>query len=202
MPQEPWEVYQAQDKKEPWEIYRDQGEAPAAKRTMGQSLKGAGVQAGYGLAQGAVALPNLIYRGIDLAGEKLTGRDFLPNIEESPTYKALFEEKPEAEDALGRYAHRVGEFAGGSILPGAGIFGLSRALPTTLGFRTLGRMSGKSIAELEALGAGTGALGAQTAEEMGGGPWVQAGAGILGGVAGPMALGPGITALQRGMAGA
>jgi hypothetical protein len=163
-----------------------------------EMLKDVGTQAGYGFTQGLVALPNLAYRGIDWLGEKATGGDFLPNIEDSPTYKALHDEAPEAQTTAGRYAHRVGEFAGGAVLPGGGLYKAAKAFPEVWGLRALGRTSPGKAAAVEGMAALGGGAAAQTAEELDYGPWGQVGAGMLGGIAAPSVGIPALTKIGRG----
>src|SRR5262245_24640231 len=68
--------------------------APKAEPEV-DSGKEAITEGAYGLARGAVGLPNLAYRGIDWLGEKATGTGFLPNLEDSPLYKEMYERDPQ-----------------------------------------------------------------------------------------------------------
>ncbi len=152
-----------------------------------------------GFNKGLVGLGTLPYRGVDWVGEKLTGGDFLPNVEEMSAYKP-FLQQPEPETDVGRYAEAIGEATGSSAIPSAGILSNAQRMaaiaPTNavksavqqLGTQVSARPGAAVAADLVA-SAGAGA-GQQAAEDSGFGPTGQMIAGLAGGMAPFAVAGP------------
>src|SRR5690606_16767791 len=102
--------------------------------TTAETVADVGEQAIRGLSRGIVGTVTLPYRAIDWVGEKITGGDFLPNVEDMPLYKP-FLQQPEPTTTAGRYARAAGEAVGASALPTAGFVSqasrLAALAPTT-----------------------------------------------------------------------
>lgn len=180
--------------------------------TVADTVADVGEQAVRGFNRGLVGLVTAPYRAIDWAGEKITGKDFLPNVEELSLYKP-FLDQPEAKTTAGRYAGAAGEAVGASALPSAGLISQGQRLaalaPTTTA-RAIGQSIGRQVAAnpraalaadiVSATGAG---VGQQAAEDMDFGPAGQVVGGLIGGAA-PLAvsgtIGSGVRATQRARA--
>src|SRR5690606_20573950 len=160
--------------------------------TTAETVADVGEQAIRGLSRGIVGTVTLPYRAIDWVGEKITGGDFLPNMEDMPLYKP-FLQQPEAATTAGRYAQSVGEAVGASAIPGAGLMSQAQRLaamtPTTTGraiaqaiAEPIARSPGRAVAADIAAAAGAG-IGQQAAAEGGFGTVGQTIAGIAGAAA-------------------
>lgn len=171
-----------------------------------------GEQVVRGINKGIVGFVTAPYRLIDWAGEKITGGDFLPNVEEMSLYRP-FLQQPEPTTTAGRYARAAGEAVGASALPTAGLVSqasrLAALAPTTTP-RAIGQTIGRQIAAspraavaadvVSATGAG---IGQQAAEDMGFGTTGQVIGGLIGGAAPLVAagtVGSGVRAAQRAKA--
>lgn len=149
-----------------------------------------------GFNKGLVGIATAPYRALDWVGEKITGGDFMKNIEELPAYRP-FLKQPEARTTAGRYAGAAGEAVGASAIPTAGMVSaaprLAALAPTTTS-RAIGQTVGRQIAAspraavaadvISATGAG---VGQQAAADAGFGPGGQMVAGTIGGMS-PFAL--------------
>ena len=173
--------------------------------TTAETVADVGEQAIRGLSRGIVGTVTLPYRAIDWVGEKITGGDFLPNVEDMPLYKP-FLQQPEAATTAGRYAQSVGEAVGASAIPGAGLMSQAQRLaamtPTTTGraiaqaiAEPIARSPGRAVAADIAAAAGSG-IGQQAAAEGGFGPVGQTIAGIAGAAA-PLATAAGVSRLTQ-----
>lgn len=172
----------------PTNPFRDPPPGPSTAETVADM----GESAVRGFNKGLVGLATLPYRGVDWVGEKITGGDFLPNVEEMPWYKP-FLQQPEPKTTAGKFAGASGEVLGSSVIPSGTLLGkaeqLSKLTPTTTA-RALGQSIGEQIASnpgravaadaIASVGAG---VGQESAKEMGFGPGGQ----MIGGMAGAMA---------------
>jgi len=161
------------------------------------TLKDVGYQFARGAGKGALETLSAPYRLLDWIGEKTGGWDWT-DIENRPEFGMgdLYKRAttvPEAETAYGRYAGRVGEFAGSALPIGGGMFGLSRLAPQMWGLKALGRTGAGRQALVEGTSAAGGGVAAQAAEEADLGPGWQLAAGIAGGMLAPT---PALAALR------
>jgi len=124
----------------------------------------------------------------------------LPNISDTQTYKD-WTELPEADTTVGRYARRIGEFAG-SALPIGGPLGLSAKLAARFGpeagiwgLRALSRTSVPRMVGTEGAAAVAGGAASQKAEDAESGPAGQFAAGIVGGFGGAAGFNKGLRML-------
>ncbi len=154
------------------------------------------LQSMTGINKGIAEFMSLPYRGVDWIGEKLTGTDFLPNIEEMSAWKPYLQ-PPAAQTKTGEYVRSAGEIIGGSALPVAATLNRARQMGTaalqvqpTQGVwqgikdtftRPYATNPGAAVAAdvIASTGAGFAQKGA---EDAGFGPTGQAIAGMIGGV--------------------
>src|SRR5690554_7965524 len=125
----PWERYRSTSidpEVGPWTKY-GRMEPREPEPTVADLVMDVGEQAVRGFNRGLVGLVTAPYRAIDWAGEKITGKDFLPNVEEMSLYKP-FLDQPEAKTRAGRYAGAAGEAVGASALPSAGLISQGQRL--------------------------------------------------------------------------
>lgn len=93
--------------------------------TVADTVADAGMAGVKGFNKGFADLLSIPYRGVDWIGEKITGGDFLPNIETLPGWRYyLNPEKPKSE--AGRYADQIGQAIGSAVLPQMAILDKAR----------------------------------------------------------------------------
>ncbi len=78
--------------------------------------KDVALQTATGLNKGIAEFVSAPYRVLDWAGEKVTGGDFLPNVEDMSMWKPYMK-PPEAASKAGEYVRSAGEVTGGSLIP-------------------------------------------------------------------------------------
>jgi len=172
------------------------------------TVAGLGKAAGMGFTQDLLAIPNWAYKKLEAGSEKLLGpepfggRLIKGKLEESPYYQELQNYEPETISE--RYAHRIGQYAGGAVGPGLAVAKGAKLINAlrpggVFGFRSLAAMPGSTFAGYEAGGALLGGTAAQTAEEAGAGPVGQAVAGLAGGLAAPFTTYPAGRAVVQGL---
>lgn len=173
--------------------------------TAAETLADIGEQAVRGVSKGIVSFATLPYRLLDVAGEAVTGGDFLPNVEEMPLYRP-FLQQPEPTTGAGRFARAAGEAVGASAIPGMALVSqaprLAALAPTTT-TRAIGQAIGAPIAAAPGravaadVAASTGAgLAQEAAAEGGFGPTGQTIAGLAGAAA-PLAATAGVSRLTQ-----
>lgn len=161
-------------------------------------------QAGQGLNAGLDSLLNTIASPIrvpiNAAASALGyGDEVIPPIELASRVNRGFQGgRDEAKTTAGRFAGTIGEVAGSSVLPTAGLMaaGARMAPAASQGgsavVRGLSDLAQRAAARprnflrLEAAGAVGAGTGIQLAREDNAGPWAEMGAGILGGMAAPL----------------
>lgn len=182
----PWDEYKKQEESGPWDAYKEGA-------SVAETAADVGEQTLRGFNKGWAGLVTAPYRLLDWAGEKATGKDFLPNIEDTPLWSTYLKH-PEAKTAPGRYASSAAEVVGGNVIPAAGMMTAASRVgqtlaPATTTAQAIGRTltqpyaatPGTALAAdaVASLGAG---VGQEAAKDMGFGPAGQMIGGMLGGV--------------------
>lgn len=178
--------------------------------TTAETFADVGEQSVRGFNKGLVGLVTAPYRALDWVGEKITGRDFLPNAEEMPLYRP-FLAQPAARTEAGRYAGAAGEAVGASALPAAGIVSQAprmAALAPTTTPRAIAQDVGQRIAAnpraavaADVASASSAGVAQQAAADEGFGPGGQMVAGVVGGMA-PLAVSSTLGGTYRTLQGA
>lgn len=164
-------------------------------------------QTGQGLNAGIDGLLNVISSPIrvpiNAAASALGyGDEVIPPIELASRVNRNFQGgRDEAQTTAGRFAGAIGEVAGGSVIPGAGLIKAGQtAAPAVIqggnaisrGVQAMANRAAQRPGSFTAM-EGVGALGAGTgiglAREDNAGPWAELGAGLVGGLAAPFAFG-------------
>lgn len=165
--------------------------------TVAETASDVGMSGLRGFNKGLADIASLPYRGVDWVGEKLTGGDFLPNVETLPGWRYyLNPEKPKTQ--AGRFADQVGQAVGSSAIPQAGLMVKAGQMAGPAAQTALGQVGQQMVAAARAnpgrvlaadtaaaVGSGT---GQQAAQEGGFGPVGQTIGAVAGAVA-PSAIG-------------
>lgn len=125
-PQDPFEAELARRQNE------DPFEAELRRRERenmsgADTLKDVGEHLVRGFNKGWATLATAPYTIPDWIGEKITGGDFLPNVEDTPFW-SQFLKQPAAKSKAGEYAHKVGEVIGSSVIPEAALLNRGRQI--------------------------------------------------------------------------
>jgi hypothetical protein len=172
--------------------------------TTSETVADVAAAAGRGALKGVTETVTIPYRLVDWLGEKATGGNFLPNVEDTaPVRYAL--NPPEARSRAGRWAGTIGEFAGAGVTGTGFGLALARRFPTNWFLQSYATTPRAAIATDTAASLGAGA-GVEYARENDFGTAGQLAAGLGGGLGGIAALGGaarvnrGITEAARAMA--
>lgn len=187
----PWEKYTslAPIEQGPWSKYQEQ---KTPEPTTAETLSDVGESGLRGFNKGLAQVVSAPYRALDWAGEKLTGGDFLPNVEDMSLWKPYLQQ-PTPKTTAGKYAGAAGEAVGASAIPTGVVLGQAPKL-AALAPTTVPRAFGQSIGQVAATSPGAvvaadiassvgSGLAQEGAQRQGFGPVGQTVAGVAGALA-------------------
>lgn len=165
-------------------------EPPAPKATEPVDLASEALTPARGFNKGVAEVVSAPWRAIDWVGEKLTGTDFLPNVEDMPAWRYYLKPR-EAQTTVGKYAQAAGEGVGASAVPIGVVAGAARTAAAPAAKTVLGRVGqdavrfartnpGTAAAAEVAGGAGQG-IGVTAADDAGAPEWLKPIVGLVSG---------------------